>query len=338
MLIYFLTYLMSHNSPMWSGYLQYSYLDLGIELMIGLMVSWTIIEISTKTAYWLEYRLPWTSSPLLRFILQLLLTILAMILLLVIQDLLFCWYYLNKIPGPQQQFNFSLFFIVSILVSIFVSTVHTGYFFLQRWKTALSEAAQLNIKTLEFKKIAMQWELQSLKLQLDPHFMFNNFSTLSELIKEDPLVASTFLDNLSRVYRYMIQNIKKDLVHLRNEITFVNAYVYLIKIRYGNNVQITIDLNEKELEYEIPPITLQMLIENAIKHNIATVNQPLHIQISCNEHYIKTTNNLQLMGRDYAFTGMGLQNITDRYRILSGNLPVIKETPDVFTVLLPILN
>ena len=184
----------------------------------------------------------------------------------------------------------------------------------------------------------MQAELQSLKLQLDPHFMFNNFSTLSELINEDPAVASEFLDNLSRVYRYMIQNLRKDLVQLKVEIEFLKAYIYLMKIRHGDNMQVLIHLNEAVMESLIPPVTLQMLTENAIKHNIATTDSPLIIQINCEGGHITITNNLQRIAHAMPSTGMGLRNITDRYRILSGHEPVITETDTAFYVALPVLK
>lgn len=338
LLIYVLIYLINPYSPSWKDYKNAHYISLIIETVSGLALSWIIIEISTGIAYWLEYRFPWTSSPLLRFFLQTILIIISLVILLFLQDRAFTWMFGEMNSTQQENLDVWQFFIVSIIVSILVSAVHTGSFLLSRWKTSMSEAAELRVKTMELKEVAMHAELQSLKLQLDPHFMFNNFSTLSELINEDSVTAAEFLDNLSRVYRYMIQNIKKDLVQLKDEVTFVKAYFYLMQIRHGDHIQMELELNETALQLAIPPITLQLLIENAIKHNMATAGSPLRIRITFSAERIIVTNNLQLIPHPLPAMGMGLENITNRYRILSGNLPEVQETAESFTVRLPLLD
>ncbi|MBO9638346.1 sensor histidine kinase [Siphonobacter aquaeclarae] len=337
-LIYFLAFLMNPFSPSWKEYANHSAADLAIEIALSLLLGWAIIEVSTGIAHWLERRLPWTSSPLRRFLLQTTLTVVSVVFLLVFQDLVFRIIYGECCFSQQESLELWQFFVVSVLVSILVSTVHTGYFLLQRWKTSMSEAADLRVKTLELKEIAMQAELQSLKLQLDPHFMFNNFSTLSELINDDPAVATRFLDNLSRVYRYMIQNVKRDLVQLGDELAFVKAYLYLIRIRHGENVQVTIGVGDEARKRAIPPITLQLLIENAIKHNVATASQPLRITVTADDDWLYVINNLQPIPNPMPSTGTGLANITDRYRILSGRLPEVSQGLTEFTVVLPLLD
>lgn len=337
-LIYILIYLINPYSSSWQSYANEDYLNLIIELVSGLLLSWAIIKISTGIAYSLEYRLPWTSSPLLRFFLQTVLIIISLVILLFIQHKVFTWIYGDMNFTPEESLDIWQFFIVSIIVSILVTAVHTGSFMLSRWKTAMSEAAELRVKTMELKEVAMQAELQSLKLQLDPHFMFNNFSTLSELINEDTITAAEFLDNLARVYRYMIQNLKKDLVQVKDEVAFVHAYFYLMQIRHCDHIQLQLALDEDTLKQVIPPITLQLLIENAIKHNIATAEKPLVIKITSSTEGITVVNNLQRIPHAFPSMGMGLQNIIDRYHILSCSLPEITETADSFIVKLPLLD
>lgn len=314
--------------------------ELVFDFLMTLLFCWLIIEASIRIAKWLERLLPWTRSPLLRFFIQTILIILSTLLLLYFQGQIYELIF-GDMPLTQQEFQETWqFFVVIIIVSLFVSAVHTGYFLLDRWKASISESNELQLKAMELKEIAMQSELQSLKMQLDPHFMFNNFSTLSELINEDRETATRFLENLSRVYRYMIQNLKRNIIPLSDEVVFVKAYCYLIHIRHDDNVQVVFDLNEDSLDLYIPPISLQLLVENAIKHNIATKEHPLFITITSNrEQEIKVCNNLQRIPDIFPATGIGLKNIVDRYHILSEErLPLIEETSTRFCVTLPLLN
>ena len=314
--------------------------ELILDLLITFLFCWLIIEASIRIAKWLERFLPWTRSPLLRFVVQTLLIIASTLLLIFLQGQIYKWMFEDMPLTQQELLETWQFFLVIVIVSLFVSAIHTGYFLLNRWIVSISEAKDLKLKAMELKEIAMQAELQSLKMQLDPHFMFNNFSTLSELINEDKETATRFLENLSRVYRYMIQNLKKDTIFLNEEVAFVKAYCYLIHIRHDDNVQVVFDLNEDSQDLYIPPISLQLLVENAIKHNIATKEQPLVITITSNgRQEIKVCNNLQRISSTFPGTEIGLKNITDRYRILSAEqLPVIEETSAYFCVTLPLLN
>lgn len=338
--IYVINFLLNPYSSYWPEFLNYSKFELIFDVLMTFLFSWIIIEVSIWIAILLERFLPWTISPLPRFLVQTLLIIASTLILIFLQAEIFEWTCGDLHLTQQELLETWQFFFVIIIVSLFVSAVHTGYFLLNRWRTSISEANDLKLKAMELKGIAMQSELQSLKIQLDPHFMFNNFSTLSELINEDKETATRFLENLSRVYRYMIKNLKKDVISLNEEVAFVKAYCYLIHIRHDDNVQVVFDLNEDSLDLYIPPIALQLLVENAIKHNIATKEQPLVITITSNgRQEIKVCNNLQRISSTFPATGIGLKNITDRYRILTEEqLPVVEETSAHFCVTLPLLN
>jgi sensor histidine kinase YesM len=338
--IYAINYILNPFASLSTELFFLNKLELALDLLITFIFCWLIIEASIQITKWLEIFLPWTRSPLLRFSVQTILIITSTLLLILLQGKLYNWIF-GELPLTQQELLETWqFFITIIIVSLFVNAVHTGYFLLYRWKASISEAKDLQLKSMKLKEIAMQSELQSLKMQLDPHFMFNNFSTLSELINEDRETATRFLENLSRVYRYMVQNLKKDIISLSDEVAFVKAYCYLIHIRHADNVQVNFDLNEESLDLNIPPISLQLLVENAIKHNIATKEQPLIITITSSDRQkIKVCNNLQRISSAFPATSIGLKNITDRYRILSEEqLPVIEETSARFCVTLPLLN
>lgn len=338
--VYAINFILNPYASVWTELFSSNKLELAVDLLITFLFCWLIIEASIRIAKWLERFLPWTRSPLFRFVVQTLLIVASTLFLLFLQGQIYEWIFGDMPLTQQELLETWQFFVAVIIVSLFVSAVHTGHYLLNRWKASISEAKDLQLKTMELKEIAMQSELQSLKMQLDPHFMFNNLSTLSELINEDRETATRFLENLSRVYRYMIQNLKKDIISLNDEVAFVKAYCNLIHIRHADNVQVVFDLNEEYQDLYIPPISLQLLVENAIKHNIATKEQPLIITITSNDRpEIIVCNNLQRISSAFPATGIGLKNIIDRYRILSEEqLPEIEETAAYFCVTLPLLN
>ncbi|GAB3555318.1 sensor histidine kinase [Spirosoma fluminis] len=332
-----LSFLLNPTGIIWKYYIQMLPKEWAIELGIGFFFSWLISEGSLGIARGLERRLPWSDAPLARFLLQTVFTLLTCVVILALEDRVYKLVYPAAL-SLQETLEVYQTFIVSLIVALMVSGLYTGYYLLQRWKSTLEEAADLKIKALESKESALQAELQSLKLQLDPHFLFNNFSTLSELILEDGPKASLFLDNLSKVYRYMIQNVKHDLVPLREEIAFVKAYLYLIQIRHGHQVQIKLDISPPLNSLWIPPITVQLLIENAIKHNRATLAQPLHIHIYTKGLCLGVSNNIQPFSNPLPSLGMGLANIKNRYQILSSQVPFVCSENSTFQVELPLLE
>ena len=340
LLIYLLAFLVNPLSENWAAYKTHSIWDLLEEFITGFLLVGAVIQSSIWISRMLDKKLSWTTLPFIRFLIQLVLVIIVVVSCLYLQDLYFVWKYGHQNFSIETGLDLWQYFVVSVIVSIFVSAVHTAYSFLEYWKLSMSETAELKIKTLELKEIAMQAELQSLKLQLDPHFMFNNFSTLSELINQDKQVASLFLDSLSQVYRYMILNLKKDTILLGEEIEFVKSYVYLMLIRHGENVQINISIPVAFSDRSVPPISLQLLIENAIKHNQATKNNPLIIEVYVDreKELLIVQNTLQRIPNPLYTTGLGLENIRNRYSILSGKTPVIRETEDHFIVELPLLD
>lgn len=336
--LHLLTYLLNPYNAYYKHYFTRPVIEVITDTTITIIFCGLIAEISRINSRLLDKKIPWTERPYPRFAVQLLTQIIAVVTLMILL------YYIGSIFYSydekltfEEEMESLRFVYVCVLLSIILSAVYTGSFLLQKWKTSMIEATELKLKTSEFKEIAMQAELQSLKLQLDPHFMFNNFSTLSELISEDQLKAEIFLRNLSRVYRYMIVNLNKNIVSLEEELIFVDAYLYLIRIRYGENVVISVDISEDDDSKGIPPITLQLLIENAIKHNAATKSNPLVIKIYNTDTHIVVSNNLQRIKLSIPSARIGLQNIRSRYALLSDNLPTIIENEHSFSVQLPLL-
>ncbi|HJT74397.1 MAG TPA: histidine kinase [Chitinophaga sp.] len=207
------------------------------------------------------------------------------------------------------------------------------------WRNTAIEAAEHKVKAAQNKQAAMEAELQALKLQIDPHFVFNNLSVLSELILEDQQLGYEYAENFSKVYRYLLINSKKDIILLEEELKFLNAYIFLIRHRAGNGVHFEIDVDKGSRELYLPPLTLQLLIENALKHNKTIKSDPLKIRIFSNDKKeLIVENKLIAIEKQVSSSGIGLQNIISRYELLSKEPPEIIKGADSFKVIIRLIK
>lgn len=201
------------------------------------------------------------------------------------------------------------------MIATFISSVYANTFFLQSYIRARDEKQALEMALMKEKEIALQSQLNSLKLQINPHFMFNNFNNLLELIAEDTKLAGKFLSNLSKVYRYIITNLDRNLIPVRDEIKFLESYLYLMQVRHVGGVVTNISLELKECKGYLPPAVLQLLVENAIKHNGFSMENPLFIDITLSDDYITVRNLKSSLLSKMESTGLGHKNIIERYSL-----------------------
>ncbi|MGN6420018.1 MAG: sensor histidine kinase, partial [Pseudobacter sp.] len=182
-------------------------------------------------------------------------------------------------------------------------------------------------------------ELEALRNQIDPHFIFNSLNTLSHLIEEKPQKARQFNDNLADVYRYILQSKKRELVLLREELSFLNDYFYLLQIRFENAVQLQIGIPEGlHDQYLIPPISLQVLAENAIKHNEFSVSAPLIVDVNLQHGWLIVKNPIRRKVLRKPSSRIGLANLQDRYKLTTSRDIIITEEEENFVVRLPVLK
>jgi sensor histidine kinase YesM len=240
-----------------------------------------------------------------------------------------------SLPRPvyeEQHFFMSavLIFIFGVIfILIFNSILFLRSFFLN-WKKSV-----LEVEALKQAKIESDYKI--LQNQLNPHFLFNSFSTLISEIHYNPETAVEFTQKLADVYRYLLQKKNDMTVPLSEEMEFLNDFVFLHKHRMGAGLMVNIDIPERYRNRHIPPLALQMLIENAIKHNRSSEKTPLIISIFIkDDHSLYICNNLQPKNNVYS-TGTGLNNISQRYEMLSGRSVKITETGDQFCIELPLL-
>ena len=238
-------------------------------------------------------------------------------------------FFFDKIPVHLTRelwvatFAINIFMVLSVILSIF------GYHFFVRWKQEKVTAAEL-----EKEKALVQYD--NLKNQLNPHFLFNALSSLNSLIFENPQLASDFLQQLSKVYRYVLENKEKNAVSLDTEINFVSHYVKLLETRFGDGLKVVFDVDTDAKEKTIVPVTLQVLIENACKHNTTSKDSPLLVTVKSEGDYLLVQNNLQRKSAIETSNKLGLENLKNLYRYISERPVEVTETQQIFTVRIPL--
>lgn len=181
-------------------------------------------------------------------------------------------------------------------------------------------------------------KFESLKNQIDPHFLFNSLNVLSSLIEENPENAQKFTTSLSKIYRYVLEQKDKELVTVQEELLFAKTYMNLLKMRFENSITFELPENFDNPEAKVVPLSLQLLLENTIKHNVVSEQKPLHIKIFVKDNFLVVENNLQKKEVLQDRKGVGIQNIVDRYSILTKRGVVIEESKNHFIVHIPILT
>ena len=198
-----------------------------------------------------------------------------------------------------------------------------------------SQLMQLDNQKLRTENLVSQYE--TLKNQLNPHMLFNSLNTLYSLIRENPDRAQNYVQELSKVLRYTLQDNESHTVTFEEEMTFVHSYIYLLKMRYEDNLNFDIQTTPSAMSRKLPPMAIQMLIENAVKHNEISNRKPLNIRIRTTDNHVVVSNHLQLKLTNDCSTQIGLDNLSKRYRLLFKQDIEVKTENDCFTVILPLI-
>jgi sensor histidine kinase YesM len=271
---------------------------------------------------WLDSRILWTKEPLKRFASGLAAAIVYPVISVSIIMKLFelTGYYMGNLTWT---INFSV--IATSVITLFL----TARSFLVNWRQAAIDSEKL-------QKEGMAAKYESLKNQVNPHFLFNSLNALTNLVYEDQDKAAKFIKQLSQVYRYVLDTRDKEVVSLEEESSFLKSYLFLQQIRFGDKLKLSISIDD--VKTKLPPLVLQMLIENAIKHNVISEDSPLSIRVYAEGEYLVVENNLQrkqVMAEESP--GIGLENICKRYEFLTNKEVQIQQT-DKFIVRLPLIS
>ena len=261
------------------------------------------------------------------FALSFIVSVIVIFLLRIVEDVLIEGKTIQEFLANERPSNY----IVSVVITFVVTlAIHAIYFY---------KAYQEN-KVKEQKIIAgtASAQFESLKNQIDPHFLFNSLNVLSSLIEENPESAQKFTTSLSKVYRYVLEQKDKELVSVAEELKFAKTYMNLLKMRFENSITFEIPEGFDNEEAKVVPLSLQLLLENCIKHNIVSEAKPLHVKISIENNQLVVTNNLQKKEVLSDRKGVGLQNIVNRYAILTKRTVLVEENEQEFKIFLPILT
>lgn len=231
--------------------------------------------------------------------------------------------------------------VVGLSPKIIPTVIARGFFvavlsyFSSRFLVETERKNEVLLENEHLKHENLLVQLTSLKNQLNPHFLFNSLNTLSWLINEDKEKSQQYLQKLSQVLRYSLSMQEQSLVPLKEELALVESYIFLLQIRFGDNLKVRIQIDDKQ--YQIPPLSLQLLIENAIKHNVVSTASPLSIWIEQQEHNttLMVRNTLHRKANSEG-TGIGLVNLNERFKILA-NREIVIQKDESFIVIIPLI-
>jgi two-component system, LytTR family, sensor kinase len=279
--------------------------------------------------HWYRLRLPGLNQTVLRLSL---LTITHMVMSTATFVVLFTGYDATDfLDYTYREGTFKSTVWIAICLTLIATTTWEAEYFLKKWKESLSEKEQ-------FQQLAIQHEFDALKNQVNPHFLFNCFNTLSSLISEDPRRAEKFLDELSKVYRYLLRSNEDGLSTVQNELRFIESYYRLLKTRHGDAIELQLEVDKRYEPYLIPSLSLQLLVENAVKHNVVSKQQPLVIDIfTMVGNKLAVNNNLQTKAVKAPSNKVGLENIRHKFELLNQPGFQVMEDSRNFTVVLPLI-
>jgi sensor histidine kinase YesM len=225
----------------------------------------------------------------------------------------------------------SSYYVISIIITFFIALFFYAFHFYKAYNENKVKEQKIIAGTASAK-------FESLKNQIDPHFLFNSLNVLSSLIEENPDNAQRFTTSLSKIYRYVLEQKDKELVTVQEELNFAKTYMNLLKMRFENSISFELPENYDNIDAKVVPLSLQLLLENTIKHNVVSEQKPLHIKIFIKDNYLIVQNDLQKKEVLQDRKGVGLQNIISRYAILTNRKVLIESTESIFAVHLPILT
>lgn len=301
------------------------------------LISFPLIFLMGATSWYLhclydasvERRYPGLNQSYQRILRKALVVVLVMIPSVAV--IFFVYDYFSILGYEMREWDLLKGILLGISVNLIFETLYESDYVFSKLQESVMEKKKL-------QGISVQQEFAALKGQVNPHFLFNCFNTLSSLITEDKHKAEVFLDELSKVYRYLLRNNESGLSTVRNEVKFIESYYQLLKTRHGDAVDLNIEIDKRYDFYLLPSLSLQLLVENVVKHNVLSKNKPLTIDIFTTAgNKLVVNNNLQRRTVKVPSGKVGLENIRTKYTLLAQPGFQIMEDRNNFTVVLPLI-
>jgi sensor histidine kinase YesM len=309
---------------------QGSWLEVAMGIPFTFLVTVSIYASNMKIYYFLFNKFPWKTHTVKRLVSEFVLTSASAATIITFYMLIF-YSGFDGAKTISKSENLYDHVMIALVVNFVVISIMEGKYFFREWKKSMVESEALKRQNVEF-------QYSALTSQLNPHFLFNSLNALSSLIPVDPEKAVEFNQKFSKIYRYVLEVKDKEIIELADELTFLKNYFFLQKIRYGHNITLNINMGEKNLEDHLPPLSLQLLLENAIKHNEISAANPLKIELYNEGNFLIMKNNYQPKEDDVKSTGMGLINLQERYSFYTDIPPLFFHENGYYIVKLPLLK
>ena len=298
-----------------------------IWIIISVSITFIVWEGSKRIVSFLWLKYPWEKNPAVHLLI-------SIIFLISLSSFLILVLFLINYAFTDQSSNYWQTMkgvnVAMVLITFFTTSIYEGIYLFKKWKKSL-------VLTASLEKENIQSQFEVLKNQINPHFLFNSLSILASIIPADPDKAVDFVNRFSKIYRYVLDVKDEIVVELKDELDFVMSYIFLQKIRFGENLMIITNIDAKVLNKFVLPLSLQLLIENAIKHNEISDAYSLTITITNNEDCIIIKNDLQKIQDDSNSTKIGLKNLKERYRLISDSAPKFYIKENMFVAEIPFL-
>lgn len=317
----FVTYMFAGNQ-LFSNFSNYTR-SIFYSFFIGL----TIWKGNQTLGYFLTKKFPWEKNPSSTLFYHITASVIFTAVDIVVVNY-FVYKFVYNISISDNFGRILNYEIVTFGIAMLITTVFYFKHFFLSWKN-------LVVKEEEFKHQALALQYETLKSYVNPHFLFNSLSVLSSLVEKDTVKSQVFIKQLSDIYRYVLEQKDKELVPLETELNFVLSYINLHRIRHGENLKVEIRVDDKS-GYVIP-LSIQILLENAFKHNIISEDEPLKVSIWREDNFIVVQNNLQMRKTIDQNGGIGLETISKRYEFFTKRPLLINEDNGFFTVRIPII-
>ncbi len=296
-------------------------------VMLSFIAGYLIVYPDLLLIKYLNVKIPWGSGTRLRILVQILFTMIIAIAVSSAITFLADW------VSPYTEDFWNVIFYNSLMycvVNVLVMSVMEAWLYYNESKQAKEIAEDL-------QKELSQIKFEVLKSQINPHFLFNSLNVLSSLINKDTPKAQQFIDEFSHIYRYVLETIEQPVSCLRKELDFMQSYLFLQQIRYGDTLRYDVSISSSNLKKYLPPLSLQVVLENAIKHNVINESKPLKISIYTEGDFLIVQNNIQLKISGTS-TGLGLKNLTKRYALISDQKPIFHIQDNYYIAKLPLID
>jgi sensor histidine kinase YesM len=290
----------------------------GITMTAGIWLGCTTIV----TLLWKKF--PWEEKPVLHLLIEI-----SAILVYTLIFSIALYSVERKYFDFPEMLNPGMDIFITLLITFFITTINESAFFYRQWKYNFSKSVRLEKDNLEAR-------FEALRAQINPHFLFNSLNSLTSMVEDNKPVVE-YIENLSALLRYMMKSGEKELVSLGEEIKILRSYISLQMTRFHGSLEIKVGISEELHNHVVPPLVLQMLVENSIKHNVISRENPLIVELIADNESITVTNNIQRK-TGVTSTGQGLENIRARYGFFTSAKMVVTENGEIFRVKIPLLQ